>query len=331
MKEILIRYRIKLRHLIRNVKGNKDISLFFVIFLISAAFWLLSSLNKQHFSEIKFKVNYQNLPKNKVLIDELPEYLTLSVKARGYDIITNKLSFSLKTLNLDYKSFKTKVEKVNGVYEKQVETRKYLESIRKQLKNSELYDIFPAVISFRFADYMERKVPIKHNLALSFANQFILKEDIVLQPDSLIVSGDVSKVKKIEYVECISKEINEIEDDLEVDLELQNPKDVKCSYNAGVSAKIKVEKFTEANIEIPLSVINLPDSMAVNLFPNKCNLILNVGVSKYENLNSLSFKIAVNYNELKSSARIFVKEAPKYVKIKKITPEKVDFLIEKIK
>jgi hypothetical protein len=71
---------------------NRDVAVFAFLLLISFIFWYLNSLGKEIEAGINFHVKYTNLPKERIINEDLPNDLNLFLKGPGYSILKLKIS-----------------------------------------------------------------------------------------------------------------------------------------------------------------------------------------------------------------------------------------------
>jgi hypothetical protein len=71
---------------------NRDIAVFAFFLFLSFVFWYLNSLSKEAETGITCQVKYTNLPKDRVIPENLPSDLNLFLKGPGYSILKLKIS-----------------------------------------------------------------------------------------------------------------------------------------------------------------------------------------------------------------------------------------------
>lgn len=71
---------------------NRDVAVFAFFLFISFIFWYLNSLGKEIEAGINFHVKYINLPKERIINEDLPADLNLFLKGPGYSILKLKIS-----------------------------------------------------------------------------------------------------------------------------------------------------------------------------------------------------------------------------------------------
>jgi YbbR domain-containing protein len=100
-----------------------------------------------------------------------------------------------------------------------------------------------------------------------------------------------------------------------------------------VTLTIPVEQFTEAEIKVPVKIINLPDSIDIKIFPDVVTVRYLVAISDFKRLAEEPFEVFLDIGntDLKSSEKIPVeiRNVPSFIRSVSITPSRVDFLIEK--
>jgi hypothetical protein len=75
---------------------NRDITAFAFFLILSFILWYLNSLGKEIEAEIKFPLEFTNIPNEREIVDELPADLNLFLKGPGYSILKLKI-FGKKT------------------------------------------------------------------------------------------------------------------------------------------------------------------------------------------------------------------------------------------
>ena len=96
---------------------------------------------------------------------------------------------------------------------------------------------------------------------------------------------------------------------------------------------IPVEQFTEAEIKVPVKILNCPDSINVRIFPDVVTVKGLVAIGDYKKFEEVPFEVVLDLAkaDLNSSEKIPVgfRNIPPFVSSLRVSPSKVDFLIEK--
>lgn len=80
---------------------NKNVAVFAFFLFLSFSFWYLNALGKEVEAEIRYPVNFTNLPENNVIVEEQPTSIYLSMRGPGYSILKLKLSNSRTPVIID--------------------------------------------------------------------------------------------------------------------------------------------------------------------------------------------------------------------------------------
>lgn len=71
---------------------NSDVVVFTFFLFLSFGLWYINSLGKDTEADIKYTAKYINVPKEKIIFEETPERLNLSLKGPGYSVLKLKVS-----------------------------------------------------------------------------------------------------------------------------------------------------------------------------------------------------------------------------------------------
>jgi hypothetical protein len=118
---------------------------------------------------------------------------------------------------------------------------------------------------------------------------------------------------------------------VDLNIDLTKEKNISVSPKKIVSY-LKVEKFTESNIEIPINHNAAKINKSIKLFPDKVNVSYMVALKDYKRVNESMFRAVVDFTKLdlksaENKVKVEISKFPSFVKINKIDPEKVEFII----
>jgi len=299
--------------------------------------WLLVKLSQDYSTNISYPIEYKNNPINKININKLPTQINLKVSASGFEILKYKVTSDLIPIVLDIASEKLKIlnsdTSINFI-----ETISLLENINLQLsENSILKDIKitnvePDTLFFQFTEMISKKVEIKLNADITYFRQFMLKDNIIISPDSLIVQGPAIVLDTVDYVETQYVKFENLKDNVEKEIKLKTFKNLIYSIEKTLIT-INVEQFTEADAIVAIQIKNLPDSLKLKIFPNKIKINYLVGFSNYNIIGEDEFIATIDFNDIKNNLtnklKIKIEASPDKIKSFQFTPTSVEYLIEK--
>ena len=303
--------------------------MFFVV--LATIFWFLNALSKEYTTTVNYPVTYKDFPSKKILSNELPPRLKLTVRAKGFDLLRYKLSF-FQSLNFPVNEYtNNKMEKV-GDNNFLFPTNRMTSQVATQLSSAiSVTHISPDTINFQFSSLIEKKIPVLLNTKLKFEPQFRLAGDVVLKPDSVWVVGAQAIMDSITLVETELLEFKKLNETKTKKIGL-----VKVEGLSFVQKKIEVElpveQFTEAQKHVSLKVVNLPDSVFLRLFPHEIKLSYLVGLKDYETISVEQFELEVDYSTMDAASnklKVYLKNSPLNVSNISFYPGEVGYLIEK--
>ncbi len=311
---------------------NKKVLIFSFFLLLSILFWFLTALNKQYTTSIAYPVRYTRFPEDKVLVNDIPDRLELTVNASGFTllryhwrsriapIIFDVNSFSLNTLRDDPSTLY-----ILSAYAK--------DRIAQQLSSEiQILDISPDSLIFQFADRIEKQVPVMVDLDLGFEKQFMQVGPFSIQPDTVLISGPRVILDTIMEVTTVRASVNNINESFEKEFELLGINRVDMEPSE-VKVRVPVEQSTEASLKVPIEVVHLPDSLVLRAFPAEVTVSFQVGLSTYESINEHFFRAVIDYSEsgnmLGNKMQVKLTKMPEYIQSVNFTPKTVDYILER--
>ncbi len=321
MKKILITF-IKLFH----THIDRKIISYGICVIIAVILWFLNALNKEYINEISYPVRYADLPKGKYLSSDLPQNITLEVKAKGFALLGHYIRTSFLPITISFGNYHLN----NNTSEYNLRTNDIRDRIASQISSEiKLLNIKPEEIVFRFSPSTTRKIAVQANVDYTLKPQYILKSPIRCIPDSIQAEGPASIIDTLRFIPTTLWEAGEIGKDISRTLRIQPIQGIQIN-DSQVKVFFEIERFTEARKTIPLEVRKLPESMQIRLFPASVNITYEIGLSKYDLVDEKDFRFAVDYDPQASSyLTVYPVKYPSFIKDLKYTPQKVEFILEK--
>lgn len=299
---------------------------------LSIIIWLMNALEKNYTTYIDYPIRFKNYPENKTLIGNLPSALELRVSAHGYTLLRNKISSRYIPIVFNVRSFTLNRLPGRDSSFFYIESRFIQDYVSKQLNSEfEIIEIKPDTLIFPFAQVHSKKLPIQSMALFELDKQLIFKNEIKLMPDSVVVTGPDYIIDTLSVVFTKAEDFGIITGSCEenVDLEEVNyigyeTEDVKLFFD--------IEKFTEKVLDVPVTIINVPDSLILKTFPRKINLSCQVGLSNFALLQADMFTLQVDYNSIVlgvSRLQVELTKQPHFIRGVNLKPKTVEYLIER--
>lgn len=307
--------------------NSKKLRVFLFFLVLTGVIWFLKEMSKTYTSTITYNVNYTNLPKSKILAKPPQNKIEALVTTTGFLLWKQRLK--ARKINVDLSKVNYKNNKAYVLPNRQIK------KVNKIQKGKVKIDKFTTdTIFISLVNKISKKVPVKTNLHLNYKIGYSLNENIVVTPDSITIQGPEKIINTIFEVATHEKVLKNISKNINEELYIINKQKDSVTYSNNI-VKItgKVEKFTEDTKEIPLQIINNFKNK-INVFPKEVMVTYTVSVSEFSTLKKDDFKVVVDYNEFKKDSLLTyltpqIIHKPTGVKRVKITPQKINFLIQK--
>ncbi len=303
--------------------------LFFTV--ISAILWFFRALSNEYEAEIVYPVKYINIPENKILVNKLPEKLILKVRAKGKKILASKLNLNLLPIKFDVNSFIINNSASDSLF---ILTNAVKDILSKELEGIQITGISPDTLVFRFTNIVVKKVAVKIKFQSNqpvFAPQHMLNGDILINPDSIIISGPANILNNISFVYTEPLNISGIADTTKKVCNVERISGISYSQRK-INITIPVDSYTQAEYELPVTAINLPDSLLIKTFPQRVRITYNITLSQYEKIKPKQIQPCIDYNDIQQNpasgfVRLFLVDTPQIISSLKFSPEKVEYLL----
>lgn len=310
------------------------LSIFLLCLLISIFMWLFIKLTRDYTLDFRFAVAYKNFPKHLVLSEVPDSLITIGLNAKGFELLSARYLHGKRNLVVNCKD--ERMRHNSGGYFIRVAVSRLLPQISKQLPSSRsIAYISPDTLTLRFTEASRKKVPVMLRLSSSFRKQYQLYDRVQLNPDSVYVTAAPAVLDTLRFVETIAVTKSNLDESQRFSLALNIPMgqgQMKITTET-VEVFIPVEKYTEAEFTVPINIIaSATDKSHIKTFPDKCTITCMVPVKDFRSIDAGLFSVSVSFNPALIKARklkVELTQSPQKVKILKIVPEEVEFIILK--
>ena len=306
---------------------SKEVLIFLFFLLLAGGFWLNLALNETYEKEFSIPVSVVGAPKNVVLTSSETDTVKVTIRDKGFTLLTYMYGDILKKINLNFRSY----SKNNGTGS--ISAQDLQKMVYQQLASgSRITSVKPDKLEFFYNYGAKKQVPVRWSGRvipedLSFISR------VEYSPDSITIYAPEEKLDSINMVYTEQLNYANFRDTLVATCELNKIKGVKM-----VPDRVKVTFFTDVLTEekiegIPVQGVNMPEGMILRTFPAKVSVSFVTGVSTFRNLKREDFTVIADYNEIKRSTsekcRIYLKEVPAGISRVRLETTSVDYLVEK--
>jgi len=312
---------------------NYNMTVFVVCIGIAAFTWTLIKLSSSYSTELTFPVTYSNPPKNLILVNDVDSLIRIGLEEQGFVLARLKYFQGRSALKIDLE--KAKIRKLGRGYICRVSTQEWVLDIANEFDiNGEISFVKPDTIIFQFEDVVSKKVDVIPDISYTFQKQYYPYDSLFLEPTQVNISGLSSIIDTIEYLRTESAQFQNLSESIEAMVNVSNPLPHDLDVNPPIiKASLSVEKYTESETIIPISFQNEIRSQRVKIFPDKVKVVYLVALKDFRRVNTEMFSASVDLSKVNEmndkKIPIQIDAYPSFVRIKKIDPPLIEFLILK--
>jgi YbbR domain-containing protein len=329
LREILLK-ELKQKKL-EDIRLNQKVVTFLVCLAVSSFLWMVQSLSRNKNTRIFYPVTYVGLPSDKVVTNTLPKNIEIEINTNGIKYLIYKFSNQENRITINVKKLKRLPQKNHYYFLPNTS----LDKISSQFNQGiDIIKIYPDTIFFNFAKKAHKKVPVKVNSTIEFDEHYKPIDSLTLTPSYVTISGSKDDINKIDFINTEPLVVSNAKQNINIKLNIVPPSEL--SYleidPLVVTASMKIGKYTEGSIELPIELKNIPGKKHIKIFPNKITVKYNIALEYYDKINPSDFRVIVDFaKSTKGSNKLKVelKNIPKEISNPKLYPDKVEFIIRK--
>lgn len=198
------------------------LAVFTYCLVIAGALWLVIRLSGTYSSGVHLYLRYVNIPKGKALVQPVDTMVNVRLKAQGFKILSLEWFTKPQPFYIDVS--RLKAEKSDGVWMYRVNLNKHAALIAEMNDiQAEFTGFKPDTIAFRIESVITRKVPVIPALDLSVEKDYKAAGPLIVEPDSVQITGTTSKVRQIEAVSTMEIDTKKLKTTLTLDAEIKKP------------------------------------------------------------------------------------------------------------
>ena len=307
---------------------KRKVKVFLVFLFFSFLAWLVNNLAQTFVGTTSFQLQYENVPP-KFLLAEMPKNeLQVRLRAVGFQFIV--FGVKKKNIRINLSEVRKKDERYfipPSVYRKQ---------IQGQLSNDmELLEMDNDTIFVKFNPLESKKVPVLSRLNITFAKNHALLDSLVITPETIVVNGPKSQIDTIQAVYTSYTEMLNVTTDFSERVSLVKSRGLaETNFDPpSVTISGKVYRFAEQVFEVPVTMLNLPDSLQVRMFPDVVQVICQAPLDVLKQISATDFLITADYDKIEENNQnmlsLVLREKPEKINNAVLKTQEIEFILKK--
>ena len=305
---------------------NKEFLIFLFFLALSGSLWLMMTLNETMEREFCIPVQLTGVPRNAVVTGDLPDSVKITVRDKGFTLVTYAYGRSFKPLVFKFSSYADddtgKGDIPAADVQKQVLAQLY--------GSSKLLSLKPGRLDFYFTYGASKKVPVVFKGKITTTKSYYLAHTEFM-PSMVTVYANKRQLDQLKAVEIEPFNLRNLQDTVHSNVRIHKIRGVKIVPQM-VRLSVYPDVLTEESIEVPVQAINMPANMVLRTFPSRVVVRFTVGASLFRTIKASQFKVVVDYNDLASNpsdkCTLQLRSVPRSVSKARLDMETVDYLLE---
>ena len=301
---------------------RRDVLIFLLFVGLVSIFWWGRTMSSPRDVDLRVSLAYTGVSDQVVFKSELPQSMKIIVRDNGQQL--RKIKHQDLHLNINLSPY---LSEENGVLALSADVlRPRLQDILPG--STSIQQINPELIESAYYIQQKKTVPVVVQSLVSVAPQHQLVGEPNVTPSSVQVFGSRESIEQIEYISTDSIRISDLREDVNLDVALQVPADVRVSPRS-VQVAWKAETFTEKSFTLPVEVLGVPEGKRMRLFPQAVSITVRVGVSHFAHVQEADLKAVCYYPSKPCHALpIELKTDNPYISNVRISPSSVEYMIQ---
>lgn len=263
---------------------------FFLFLVLSIVLWQFTNLAKPISVNKVVKVRFE-VPKNDYqLISDSILSIDTRVTATGLRLLFNSPYNKIYSLSTE-----SMIESNNEFYlipsdvESQLQ-KNFGEAIA-------IEKIFAAELKIPIARITSKKVPVSPNISLSFKQNYILKGDLILKPDSVKISAPEAILKDISSINTVALKLDNLTKSVNQPLAIDfSQLGLSSIEQEQVVVNAEVVRFSEMVYEVPILLPEFENGMRLAVFPSNAQVVCKASADVLKALDSGAFGVTVDFD-----------------------------------
>lgn len=306
--------------------SGKEFLVFLFFLALSGIFWLMMTLNETYEVEYKVPLTIAGVPKNVVMTSEPSDTVRVTVKDKGFIIMTYSVYHELRPLTVKFSTY-ANAKTGHG----SIPLADMMKMMRQQIYGSSLLTSLKCDkpdFTFNYGQNKKVRVVLMGKI-LPAKNYYLAHVQIV--PEFVSVYASKQELEKIKDVLTENLNLTNINDTVTREVDL-------CAIAGAkiVPSKVKVTLYpdvlTEGSVDVPIVAVNKPKNLIIRTFPQTVKVRYTVGSMAYRLVRPSDFQVHVDYMQIadhpSDKCKLHLVSSSRFVREASLETSQVDYLIE---
>ncbi|MDP4686549.1 MAG: CdaR family protein [Salibacteraceae bacterium] len=280
------------------IRDRRKLTVFSICVVISLFMWLLISLGKEYNTTILVPIKYINFPENKTLVNDISNQLAVNVSGTGYDLIKYDGSLTDDTLVINLNNLKISV--IGGFQQGSLDPAMIGKDLQEKLNGMlAINHVLTDSLKFVFDLKVTRFIAIKPIVQYTLPNGYVLLDSVITFPNEIQVTGALSILDTLAFVQTDTLKLGELSYSQNRNVSISRRvigSDAAISIDS-VQMMVNIDQLTEKTFLIEPTKLNVPDSINLLLFPSSVEVIMQVPLSRYDEIMEDGIQLEVDFND----------------------------------
>ena len=293
--------------------------------LFSVVLWVFVSLSNDFSTSIDLPIKFFNVPEGFTPNSLSSNQVKVKVRGSGWNILTTLLT----SKNEYYVDASKNPQKKNSL-----ELKTFTPENPWLTSKLQVLEVKPDTISFSFDKIGYAKLKVVPILNLEFKSGYGLASDVIVNPDSVLVSGPIQLVNSLKEIETENLELKNASEKIEKEVNLKLLPGLTIDETFA-KVTLDVQRIVEHSYDgIVVRVTDIPNDRDVVLLPNKITVQLRGGIDILGKLDKEVILASIPYRDVVLDTLRYVKPIitfPKNTTLVSVKPERLSYVIKKFR
>lgn len=309
----------------KNGVDKRKLQIFLIFLFCSFLIWLISKLSETYTERTSYELVFVQVPDSLRLTSSSKKSVSARIQTSGFQMLG--ASFKRNEIIIDVSQFKIRGDRFY------ISPADYRRQMEQQLSGSvRIQEVDRDTLFLELYALVSRKVPVEADVKLSLAQNFMMKGPVQIVPDSVLLRGPENEVSAITVVTTEPIEFNELQQSFSRNVSLLVPESassVKLDADK-VVLKGEVFRFSEKILQIPVTVLNLPENTDIKVFPNTIEVLCRAELEILKELQANQFILVVDFKDIREGVKtlpVKLQQQPETVESVQLMNDEVEYLL----